>query len=45
MPRLHQLVVFTLDDQRYAVSLSIVERIVRPVEITPVPGAQRSCAA
>jgi purine-binding chemotaxis protein CheW len=39
MPRLHQLVVFTLDDQRYAVSLSIVERIVRLVEITPVPGA------
>jgi purine-binding chemotaxis protein CheW len=39
MPPLHQLVVFTLDDQRYAVSLSIVERVVRLVEITPVPGA------
>jgi purine-binding chemotaxis protein CheW len=39
MPQLHQLVVFTLDDQRYAVSLSVVERIVRLVEITPVPGA------
>jgi purine-binding chemotaxis protein CheW len=39
MPPLHQLVVFTLDDRRYAVSLSIVERIVRLVEITPVPGA------
>jgi purine-binding chemotaxis protein CheW len=33
----HQFVVFTLDDQRYAVSLSVVERIVRIVEITPVP--------
>jgi purine-binding chemotaxis protein CheW len=33
----HQFVVFTLDDQRYAVSLSVVERIVRVVEITPVP--------
>src|SRR6266545_6813431 len=33
----HQLVVFTLDEQRYAVPLSAVERIVRMVEITPVP--------
>jgi purine-binding chemotaxis protein CheW len=37
MLQIHQLVVFTLDDQRYAVSLSVVERVVRMVEITPVP--------
>jgi purine-binding chemotaxis protein CheW len=37
MDQLHQLVVFTLDEQRYAVPLSAVERIVRLVEITPVP--------
>jgi purine-binding chemotaxis protein CheW len=33
----HQLVVFTLDEQRYAVPLFAVARIVRLVEITPVP--------
>jgi purine-binding chemotaxis protein CheW len=37
MHQAQQLVVFTLDEQRYAVSLSAVERIVRMVEITPVP--------
>jgi purine-binding chemotaxis protein CheW len=37
MNQVHQLVVFTLDGQRYAVPLSAVERIVRLVEITPVP--------
>jgi purine-binding chemotaxis protein CheW len=37
MDQLHQLVVFTLDEQRYAVPLSAVERIVRLVEITSVP--------
>jgi len=37
MNQVHQLVVFTLDEQRYAVPLSAVERIVRLVEITPVP--------
>ena len=37
MIQVHQLVVFTLDEQRYAVPLSAVERIVRLVEITPVP--------
>lgn len=35
--QVHQFVVFTLDEQRYAVPLSAVERIVRMVEITPVP--------
>jgi purine-binding chemotaxis protein CheW len=37
MNQVHQLVVFTLDEQRYAVPLAAVERIVRLVEITPVP--------
>lgn len=37
MNQVHQLVVFTLDEQRYAVPLSAVERIVLLVEITPVP--------
>lgn len=35
----NQLVVFTLDDQRYALHLPSVERIVRSVEITPLPKA------
>jgi purine-binding chemotaxis protein CheW len=34
-----QLVVFSLDDQRYAIQLSSVERIFRAVEITPLPKA------
>lgn len=32
-----QLVVFRLDAQRYALALSAVERIVRAVEVTPLP--------
>lgn len=32
-----QIVVFTLDEQRYALYLSAVERVVRIVEITPLP--------
>ena len=32
----HQLVVFNLDDQRYALRLSAVERIVMVAEITPL---------
>lgn len=35
----NQLVVFTLDDQPYALTLSCVERIVRAVEITHLPEA------
>ncbi len=35
----NQLVVFTLEEQRYALYLSAVERIVRIVEITPLPKA------
>jgi purine-binding chemotaxis protein CheW len=37
MHQAHQLVVFTLDEQRYAVPLSAVERVVRMVEITTIP--------
>lgn len=33
------LVVFALDDQRYALHLASVERVVRAVEITPLPKA------
>jgi len=39
MNNLSQLVVFTLDEQRYALYLAAVERIVRVVEITPLPKA------
>ena len=39
MKNLNQLVVFTLDDQRYALLLPSVERIVQVVEITPLPKA------
>ena len=34
-----QLVIFTLDEQRYALHLSSVERAIRMVEITPLPSA------
>lgn len=34
-----QLVVFRLDEQRYALSLAAVERIVRAAELTLLPGA------
>jgi purine-binding chemotaxis protein CheW len=33
------LVIFTLDDQRYALSLPVVGRVVRIVAITPLPNA------
>lgn len=33
------LVIFVLDDQRYALRLSAVERVVRMVRITPLPEA------
>lgn len=35
------LVIFTLDEQRYALSLAAVERVVRVVEITSLPQAPR----
>ena len=34
-----ELAVFRLDDQRYALRLGAVERFVRAVEVTPLPGA------
>ena len=34
-----ELVVFTLDEQRYALRLAAVERVVRAVEVTPLPKA------
>ena len=34
-----QLVVFTLDEQRYGLRLATVERVVRAVEVTPLPNA------
>jgi len=37
MLQMQRLVVFTMDGQRYAVPLSVVDRVVRMVEITPVP--------
>ena len=35
----NQIVLFTLDESRYALPLSAVERIIRAVEITPLPKA------
>jgi len=37
MEEAEQLLVFTLDEQRYALHLSAVERVVRVIEITPLP--------
>jgi len=34
-----QLVAFSLNDRRYALPLAVVERIVRAVDITPLPKA------
>lgn len=35
----HQLVVFGLDEQRYALRLSAVERVVQAAAIDPLPGS------
>jgi purine-binding chemotaxis protein CheW len=35
----NRIVVFALDEPRYALSLSVVERVVRSVEISPLPNA------
>ena len=35
----NQIIIFTLDDQRYGLPLSAVERVVRMVDITPLPKA------
>ncbi|MDA8325784.1 MAG: chemotaxis protein CheW [Nitrospiraceae bacterium] len=34
-----KLLVFTLEDQRYAVALSSVEKVIRCVEVSPLPKA------
>ena len=39
MSELIQLVVFRLGEQRYALTLSVMERIIRAVEVTPLPNA------
>ena len=39
MAEYSKLVVFRIDEQRYAFSLSAVVRIVRAVEVTPLPNA------
>ena len=39
MNKQNQYVFFTLDEQRYGLHLSAVERVVRVVEITPLPEA------
>lgn len=39
MRRHDQLVAFSLDEQRYALALMAVERVIRAVEITPLPKA------
>lgn len=36
---LEALVVFRLDERRYALPLSVVERVIRAVEVTPLPKA------
>lgn len=39
MNNVDQFLVFTLDDQYYALRLRMVERVVRAVEVTPLPDA------
>lgn len=39
MQREDRLMVFSLDEQRYALALAAVEKVVRAVEITPLPKA------
>jgi purine-binding chemotaxis protein CheW len=34
-----QILLFSLDESRYALELSVVEKVVRALEITPLPGA------
>ena len=36
---MNKLVVFALDDQRYALAFAVVEKVIRAVEITPLPQA------
>jgi purine-binding chemotaxis protein CheW len=34
-----EILLFTLDEPRYGLDLSVIEKVVRSVEITPLPGA------
>ncbi len=38
MARQDQILIFTLNEQRYAIPLGVVEMVVRMVAITPLPG-------
>jgi purine-binding chemotaxis protein CheW len=38
-PDRDRIVIFTLDEPRYAILLSVVERVIRAVAITPLPKA------
>lgn len=38
MDKIQKIIVFTLDGQRCGIALAAVERVVRMVEITPLPG-------
>lgn len=44
MNKSHQYVVFTIDRNRFGLLLSAVKRVVRMVQITPVPDAPRLIA-
>jgi purine-binding chemotaxis protein CheW len=37
-----QLVLFALDEQRFALALSVIERAVQVVDVTPLPAAPQS---
>lgn len=39
MSRLNQYLIFNLDEQRFALHFSAVERVIRAVEVTPLPKA------
>lgn len=39
MNGLAQLLVFCLDDRRFALPLAVVERVIRAVDVTPLPNA------
>lgn len=43
MGSVQQLVVFTMEHQRFAVPLETVLRVLSAVEVTPLPGAPESC--
>jgi purine-binding chemotaxis protein CheW len=38
---MNNFLIFQIDDQRFALTLSDVERVVRAVEVTPLPSAER----